>query len=65
MLCKLVTRIKNKQLVKMSKCLEKTHQDFVVRSSDFGLSEWKNLLRSVHFECLFYTYEQKRGKIGD
>ena len=46
MLCKLVTRIKNKQLVKMSKCLEKTHQDFVVRSSDFRVekSAWERPL---------------------
>ena len=47
MLCKLLTRIKKNQLVKMSKCLEKTHQDFVVRSSDFRVEKtgWERPLR--------------------
>ena len=46
MLCKLVTRIKKNELVKMFKCLEKTHQDLVVRSSDFRVekSAWERPL---------------------
>ena len=59
MLCKLVTRIKNNQLVKMSKCLEK---HIKILWWDLRTSEWKNLHGNVHFKFLFYTYGQKKRK---
>ena len=52
MLRELLTRIKNNQLVKMSKCLEK---HIKILWLDLRTSEWKNLHGSVHFEFLFYT----------
>ena len=58
MLCKLVTRIKNNQLVKMSKCLEK---HIKILWWDLRTSEWNNLHGNVHSEFLFYTLK-KRGK---
>ena len=48
---KLLTRIKNNQLVKMSKCLEK---HIKILWWDLRTSEWKNMHGSVYFELLFY-----------
>ena len=59
MLCKLVTRIKNNQLVKMSKCLAK---HIKILWWDLRTSEWKNLHGNVHFKFLFYTYGKKKRK---
>ena len=59
MWCKLVTRIKNNQLVKMSKCLEK---HIKILWWDLRTSEWKNLHGSVQFEFFVLHLRTKKRK---